>query len=187
MNRNLNVLEIHTDGACSGNQNDENVGGWGAILKYNSNEKELFGGEVNTTNNRMELMALLRAFQAINKPGQNIVVFSDSAYLVRCFNEKWYEKWLQNGWKNTAKKPVENKDLWEQLLPFLAVHTIEFNKVKGHVNLNSKSTNFEKHFEKFIAANGTKFSYEDFIHATEMNNRADALANRGIDLARSGM
>ena len=118
MNRNLNVLEIHTDGACSGNQNDENVGGWGAILKYNSNEKELFGGEVNTTNNRMELMALLRAFQAINKPGQNIVVFSDSAYLVRCFNEKWYEKWLQNGWKNTAKKPVENRDLWEQLLPF---------------------------------------------------------------------
>ena len=115
------ILRIYTDGGCSGNQNEENVGGWGAILEYGPAVKELYGGAVNTTNNRMEMTALLSAFQAIKKGDQSIQVFSDSGYLMDCFRQKWYVNWLKNGWKNAQKKPVENKDLWEQLLPFLLV------------------------------------------------------------------
>jgi ribonuclease HI len=107
-------------------------------------------------------------------------VFSDSSYLTNCFREKWYEKWLRNNWITSSKTPVENKDLWEQLLPYLEKHTIEFYRVKGHVNLKSKSTNLEAVFKKFIEWNGPQFDYDDFLYVTEMNNRADALANQGI-------
>ena len=100
------VLRIYTDGGCSGNQNEENIGGWGAILEFGSAVKELYGGEANTTNNRMEMTALLEAFRAIRKPGQSIQVFSDSSYLMDCFRKKWYENWQANGWKTSQKKPV---------------------------------------------------------------------------------
>ena len=95
----MTVLRIYTDGGCSGNQSDENIGGWGAILEFGENKKELRGGELNTTNNRMEMTALLEAFRALKKEGLEIEIFSDSSYLMNCFREKWYETWRRNGWK----------------------------------------------------------------------------------------
>ena len=178
------ILRIYTDGGCADNQSEENIGGWGAILEYGPAVKELHGGAMNTTNNRMEMTALLEAFRAILKGDQRIQVFSDSSYLMNCFREKWYVKWQQNGWKTAGKKPVENKDLWEQLLPFLKQHDIQFYRVKGHVNLNSEVTDFDKLYEKFCEWNGTEFSFEEFRYITEKNNRADALANIGIDEKR---
>ncbi len=182
--RNDKVLRIYTDGGCSGNQNEENLGGWGAILEYGSAVKELYGGEINTTNNRMEMTALMEAFRAVKKSDQNIQVFSDSSYLMDCFRKKWYENWQKNGWKTAGKKPVANRDLWEGLLPFLEEHDIRFYRVKGHVNLNGKMTDFNKLYEKFCEWNGTEFSYEEFEYITKKNNRADELANMGIDELR---
>ena len=133
----MKTIYIYTDGACSGNQSDLNIGGWGAILEYGEHQKEIFGGEINTTNNRMEMLALLNALKAIKKPGYNISVFSDSSYLVNCFREKWYENW-QKTVGRIKKKDVENRDLWEELLHLISQHQISFYRVKGHVNLNSR-------------------------------------------------
>ena len=182
--RNDGILRIYTDGGCAGNQSEENLGGWGAVLEYGSATKELFGAEENTTNNRMEMTALLEAFRAIKKDEQRIQVFSDSSYLMDCFRKKWYKNWQANGWKTAKKTPVENQDLWQELLPFLEKHDINFYRVKGHVNLNSEVTDFKKLYEKFCEWNGRDFSFEDFKYVTEKNNRADALANQGIDSLR---
>lgn len=182
--KNDRILRIYTDGGCSGNQNDENLGGWGAVMEFGEAVKELYGGERNTTNNRMEMTALLEAFRAIKKDGQEIHVFSDSSYLMDCFRKKWYVNWQRNGWKTASRKPVENQDLWQQLLPYIDRHSISFYRVKGHVNLNSSSTDFGKLYEKFTEWNGAGFSYEDFEYVTEKNNRADELANMGIDSLR---
>lgn len=181
------ILRIYTDGGCSGNQNAENAGGWGAILEFGENKKELFGGELNTTNNRMEMTALLEAFRALKKDKLDIEIFSDSSYLMNCFREKWYEAWQKNGWKTASKKPVENRELWEALLSEVKKHSsLSFYRVKGHVNLNSKTTDFDSLYENFIKWNGTDFAFEDFKYITRMNNRADELANMGIEQARSG-
>jgi ribonuclease HI len=180
----MKAINIYTDGACSGNQHDENIGGWGAILEYGRHQKEIFGGEVNTTNNRMEMLALLRAFQAITKDNMSINVFSDSSYLMNCFREKWYKGWMRNGWKTSKKTDVENRDLWEELIPFIDKHHINFYRVKGHVNLNSKSVNLSALYKKFVEWNGDSFSMDDFTYITEMNNKADELANKGMDLYR---
>jgi ribonuclease HI len=177
----MKIIYIHTDGACSGNQNETNIGGWGAILEYGAHIKELYGGEINTTNNRMEMTALLNALKAINKKEQIISVFSDSSYLMNCFREKWYEKWYRNNWQTAKKTEVENRDLWESLLEIIQQHNISFYRVKGHVNLKSPKTNVNMLYEKFIEWNGSDFSMEDFLSITEKNNRADALANLGID------
>lgn len=178
------ILRIYTDGGCSGNQNSENIGGWGAILEFAGHRKELHGGELNTTNNRMEMTALLQALLAVKKPNQIIHVYSDSSYLMDCFRKKWYVNWQKNGWKNAQKKPVENRALWEALLPFLEVHDLSFFRVKGHVNLNSTSTDMNRLYEKFLEWNGNRFSFEDFKYVTEMNNRADELANIAMDELR---
>lgn len=178
------ILRIYTDGGCAGNQNDENLGGWGAILEFGNAQKELYGSQRNTTNNRMEMTALLEAFKAIKKENQIIHVFSDSSYLMDCFRKKWYVNWQKNGWKNAQKKPVENQDLWKELLPFLDQHEIEFFRVKGHVNLNSENTDVVKLYGKFCEWNGGGFSLDEFKHITEKNNRADELANKGIDELR---
>ena len=174
------ILRMYTDGACSGNQSDENVGGWGAVLEYGEHKKELFGGMVNTTNNRMELTAVIEAFRALKAPNQTIQVFTDSSYVANCFREKWYISWEKNNWRNASKKPVENRELWEELLSLVRQHDVRFFRVKGHVNLASKSTNFDALYEKFLEWNGADFSFEDFKYVTEMNNRADELANEGI-------
>lgn len=178
------ILRIYTDGGCSGNQSKKNIGGWGAILEFAGHSKELYGGEKNTTNNRMEMTALLEALRAVKKENQIIEVYSDSSYLMDCFRKKWYVNWLKNGWQTAAKKPVENRDLWEELLPYLERHTISFYRVKGHVNLASSSVNFDKLYEKFLEWNGSGYSFEEFQYVTEKNNRADELANLGIDEIR---
>jgi ribonuclease HI len=180
----MSYVNIYTDGACSNNQRKDNVGGWGAILEYGGHEKELFGGEANTTNNRMEMTALLAALGALKKTGLHIRVFADSAYLLNCFRSKWYVKWKRNDWKTSKNEAVENRDLWERLLSFLDVHEISFFKVKGHVNPNGAENALRAAYAKFVEWNGPDFSYDEFLGATVMNNRADALAGRGIARVR---
>lgn len=183
----MTILRIYTDGGCSGNQSSENTGGWGAILEFGEHQKELYGGEINTTNNRMELTAVIEAFKALNKDGQTVEVFSDSAYVSNCFREKWYESWEKNKWKNAAKKSVENQDLWKELLALVRRHNVKFYRVKGHVNLSSKSTNFDALYSKFVTWNGSRFTFDDFKYITTMNNRADGLANMGITQIKGEM
>lgn len=132
---------IYCDGACSGNQFKDNTGGWGAILKYGDKIKEIFGGEINTTNQRMELTACIKALEQIKNDGYEVEVFTDSAYLANCMLQKWYVAWQKNGWKNAKKEPVENRDLWEKLLSLTALHKITFHKVTGHSGdeLNEKA------------------------------------------------
>lgn len=180
----MKILNIYTDGACSGNQNKDNIGGWGAILEYGENKKELFGGEINTTNNKMELKAVVMALKALKKEGLYVNIFSDSSYLVECFTKKWYVKWQQNGWKNSQKKPVENKEFWEDILHLISIHnSVNFYRVKGHININNTSE-VNKWFTKFKSWNGSSFTKEDFLYITKMNIRADELANLGIDEAK---
>ena len=120
-------VRIYTDGACSGNPGP---GGWGAVLIYNGRRKEIFGGEVDTTNNRMELMAAIRGIETL-KPGSRVVLVTDSAY-VRDGITEWIHSWKRNGWKTAAKKPVKNEDLWRRLDAALADHEVEWRWVRGH-------------------------------------------------------
>ncbi len=180
----MTILRMYTDGGCSGNQSDENLGGWGCVLEFGQHRKELYGSEANTTNNRMELTAVISGFKALKKENQTIEVFSDSSYVADCFRKKWYVNWQKNGWKNASKKPVENSDLWKELLALTSKHNVTFYRVKGHVNLDSKSTNVDKLYQKFVEWNGSRFSMDDFRYITEMNNKADELANVGIDEIR---
>ncbi len=121
-------IEVYTDGACSGNPGP---GGWGVILSYRGAEKELAGYEPNTTNNRMELTAAIRAMQALTEPCE-IRMYTDSAYLCNAFNQGWINGWVKKNWKTASGKPVENQDLWLELLGFSHTHRITFHKVKGH-------------------------------------------------------
>ena len=183
----MTILRMYTDGGCKGNQSDENVGGWGTILEFGEHQKELCGGEINTTNNRMELTAVIEGFKALKKDGQTVEVFSDSSYVSNCFREKWYVSWEKNNWRNAAKKSVENQDLWKELLALVRKHHVTFYRVKGHVNLASKSTNFDQLYAKFTNWNGERFTYDDFQYITTMNNRADELANLGISRIKGEM
>lgn len=121
------LIEIWTDGACSGNPGP---GGWGALLKAGTHEKELMGGEYETTNNRMELMAAIEALQALKRPSR-VRLHTDSTY-VKDGLTKWIHGWKRNGWKTAAKKPVKNKDLWQALEEACKRHDIEWVWVKGH-------------------------------------------------------
>jgi ribonuclease HI len=120
-------IEIFTDGACSGNPGP---GGWGAILRYRGTEKELNGGEAETTNNRMEMLAAIMALEAIKRPVR-AVVHTDSTYL-RDGITKWIHAWKKRGWKTAAKKPVKNVDLWQRLEAAIEDHEVEWRWVKGH-------------------------------------------------------
>ena len=124
----MKKIDIYTDGACSGNPGK---GGWGAVLVYNGVEKELSGGEDNTTNNRMELMAAIVGLEALTRPCQ-VELYSDSKYLTDAFNQHWIEGWLKRNWKNSAKEPVKNIDLWKRLLKAKEPHQVTFTWVKGH-------------------------------------------------------
>ena len=178
------TIKIYTDGACSGNQFDTNTGGWGTILEYEGRVKELYGGERDTTNNRMELTAFIEAMAALTKINYNIWLFSDSAYLVECMRKRWYEKWLINGWKTAGKKPVENRDLWEKLLARLPDYEFRFFLIKGHIAEGAREETKRKEYDRFVRNNGDGFSYEDFLVIAERNRRADELANLGIEGAR---
>jgi ribonuclease HI len=121
-------VTIYTDGACSGNPGP---GGWGAVLMYGGRRKELSGGERMTTNNRMELVAVIEALRALKQPCA-VTVFSDSAYVVNGFNSGWVDGWIRNGWINSKGQPVENQDLWKTLLGEMKRHRVQYVKVKGH-------------------------------------------------------
>jgi len=139
------VVEIFTDGACRGNPGP---GGWGVIMRYKGREMELYGGEAETTNNRMELTAAIMGLENLKRPCK-VSLTTDSQY-VRLGITDWINNWKKRGWKNAAKKPVKNVDLWQRLDQAAAAHEIEWHWIKGHSG-----------------------------HAE--NERADALANRGID------
>ncbi|KPC53343.1 ribonuclease HI [Amantichitinum ursilacus] len=139
------TLEIYTDGACKGNPGP---GGWGALLRYGAQEKELFGGEAHTTNNRMELMAVIEGLGILTR-ACDAIVYTDSQY-VKNGIESWIHGWKRNGWKTADKKPVKNADLWQRLDTEVARHKVTWRWVKGH-------------------------------SGHELNERADQLANRGVD------
>ena len=126
----MKKVNIYTDGACSGNPGP---GGWGAILEFGPHIKEMSGFMAGTTNNRMELFAAISALGALKEPCE-VDLYSDSAYLVNAFNEHWIDGWKKNGWKNAAKAPVENQDLWFILLAQTKKHHVNFCKVKGHAD-----------------------------------------------------
>ncbi len=144
------MIDIFTDGACSGNPGP---GGWGAILRSGETEKEFFGGALQTTNNRMEMMAVIEALRQLTRPVQ-ARVHTDSQYVQKGISE-WIHGWKRRGWKTADKKPVKNEDLWRALDALAAQHEIEWCWVKGHAG----------HVE---------------------NERADALARRGVEQVRAG-
>lgn len=124
----MKKVEIFTDGACSGNPGP---GGWGAILRFQGREKELFGGEKDTTNNRMELTACIEALKALKEPCE-ILLTTDSQYVVNGIEKGWAQGWKDNGWRKADKKPAQNIDLWGALLLLLSIHKVTFNWIKGH-------------------------------------------------------
>ena len=142
----MSTIEIFTDGACRGNPGP---GGWGALLRYQDNEKELYGGELETTNNRMELTAAIKALQALTRDNCKVRLTTDSVYVKNGITQ-WLAGWKKRNWKTADKKPVKNVDLWQQLDSVASQHEIEWCWVKGH-------------------------------SGHEENERADALANQGID------
>ena len=121
-------VEVFTDGACSGNPGP---GGWGVVLRYGEHEKELSGGEVNTTNNRMELTAAIEGLAAL-KESCRVLLVTDSKYVADGIEKGWAESWRKNGWRKADKKPALNVDLWERLLDLLEKHTVNIKWVKGH-------------------------------------------------------
>lgn len=121
-------VTIYTDGACSGNPGP---GGWGAVLIYGENKKEISGGNKNTTNNIMKITAVIEALKCL-KNECKATVYSDSAYVVNCFNQGWIYNWKKNNWKTSTKGPVKNKELWEELYTLVKKYNVEFVKVKGH-------------------------------------------------------
>lgn len=149
----MDNIIIYCDGGCRGNQNEHNVGGWGAVLQYGEHSKELYGGEKNTTNNIMELTAAIKALEALKTDHIPVAFYIDSAYVVNGMNS-WVNGWIKKGWKTAGGKPVKNQELWMKLNELAGRQkSISFNKVKGH-------------------------------HGVELNERADALANLGMDEAQ---
>ena len=124
----MKTVEIYTDGACSGNPGP---GGWGAVLKYGAHEKELSGGAAETTNNRMELMAVIEALRQLKEPCV-VELYSDSKYVIDALSKGWVYGWRNKGWIKSDKKPALNVDLWETLLTLLAPHEMRYHWVKGH-------------------------------------------------------
>ena len=122
------TVTIYTDGACSGNPGP---GGYGAILMYGQHKKELSGGDPNTTNNRMELMGVITALKALNRPCQ-VNLYTDSQYVVNAIEKGWAKKWQANGWMRNKKDKALNPDLWQSLLNLLEIHQVTFHWVKGH-------------------------------------------------------
>ena len=121
---------IYTDGACSGNPGP---GGWGTILMYNGNKKEISGAKNNTTNNVMELTAALEGLKMLKFPCE-VELYSDSAYLVNSFSQGWIYNWKKNNWKTASKEPVKNKEIWEEIYNLTQIHKVKFIKVKGHAD-----------------------------------------------------
>lgn len=126
--KSMPLVDIYTDGACSGNPGP---GGYGAILVYNGHEKELSGGELNTTNNRMELLAVIVALENLKYPCR-VNVTTDSKYVSDAINKKWLDSWIKQGWKRGKNKEIANVDLWKKLAHLLSIHQVKFHWIKGH-------------------------------------------------------
>ena len=124
----MEEVTIYTDGACSGNPGP---GGWGAILMLGENRKEISGSKKNTTNNVMELSAVIEALKLLKRPCK-VQLYSDSAYVVNAFLQNWISGWLKRDWKNSNKEDVKNKELWQELIELTKIHDVTFHKVKGH-------------------------------------------------------
>lgn len=124
----MDEVIIYTDGACSGNPGP---GGWGAILMYKDSKKEISGGNKNTTNNIMEMTAVIEALKLLKHPCK-VKLYSDSAYVVNAFLQNWTKNWIKNNWKTSDKKDVKNKELWQELIELTKIHNVTFIKVKGH-------------------------------------------------------
>ena len=143
-------VEIFTDGACSGNPGP---GGWGVVLRYGNAEKELSGGEENTTNNRMELTAAIKGLSALKEPCV-VKLVTDSKYVADGINQGWAASWRQNGWRKADKKPAQNIELWEELLNLLDIHDVKIEWVKGHAGhpenerCDALATAFYKNLQK---------------------------------------
>ena len=126
----MKQITIYTDGACSGNPGN---GGWGAVLIYGNHKKEMSDGEANTTNNRMELLAAIKALETLKEPCE-VTLYSDSAYMVNAFLQDWVSSWKNNNFRGSDKKEIKNLDLWKRLLALTQVHKVTFVKVKGHAD-----------------------------------------------------
>lgn len=124
----MKTVIVYTDGACSGNPGP---GGWAAILQYEGHEKVISGGEERTTNNRMEMRAVIEALRSLREPCL-VKIHSDSALIINAFTEGWIPNWIRRGWIKADKKPVENRELWEEMLAAMDPHRVEWIKVKGH-------------------------------------------------------
>ncbi|WP_029895405.1 ribonuclease HI [Desulfohalovibrio reitneri] len=124
----MKEVRVHTDGSCLGNPGP---GGWCALLEYSGSEKELHGGYGRTTNNRMELLAVIEALEALREPCR-VELYTDSQYVQKAITQGWLKGWKRNGWKTAAKKPVKNRDLWTRLDPLLSRHDVQFHWLKGH-------------------------------------------------------
>lgn len=124
----MEKVTIYTDGACSGNPGP---GGWGAVLLYKENRKEISGGNKETTNNIMELTAVIEALKQLKFPCE-VELYSDSAYVVNAFSQGWIYGWIKNNWQTASKEPVKNKEIWQELYDLTKTHKVTFNKVKGH-------------------------------------------------------
>ena len=147
----LSQVTIYTDGACSGNPGP---GGWGAILSSGGRSREISGGEAHTTNNRMELMAVIKSLELLTRPC-DVELYSDSAYVVNAFTQGWIEKWQRTGWTNSAKKEVANKDLWVALIELCKIHKVTFKKVKGHAD-----NEFNNRCDELAVEQSRKFAKE---------------------------
>ena len=121
---------IYTDGACSGNPGP---GGWGAVLIYGENKKEISGGSKDTTNNIMEMTAVIEALKLLKFPCE-VDLYSDSAYIVNCFHKDWISGWIKKNWRTASGEPVKNKELWQELISLTKTHKVTFHKVKGHAD-----------------------------------------------------
>ena len=121
-------VHIYTDGACSGNPGP---GGWGAILIWGEKQKEISGGKASTTNNQMEMQAVIEALNMLKRPCR-VKVFSDSALIINAMTKGWIQNWMRNGWRKADKKPVENRELWQDMIMAMKPHQVEWIKVKGH-------------------------------------------------------
>ena len=143
----MHEVTIYADGACSGNGRGQAPGGWAAIIAHaeSGRSRELSGGELDTTNQRMEILAVIEGLRALTKPC-TVTVRSDSAYVVNCICQGWYRKWRRNGWLNSKKDPVANQDLWELLLDCIEKrgHTVSFEKVQGHADLLGRASSPEE-------------------------------------------
>lgn len=175
------LIEIFTDGACSNNQDKENSGGYGAVLLYEGIEKRISAGEKNTSNNRMELMAVIEALKKLKRKDISIRLYSDSAYIVNCINEKWYVNWRKNGWKTSAKEPVLNKELWGELLTlYESFKEIRIIKIKGHINYNNESS-LKAAYSKLKPEEKVGLGLSEYKRLLSYNAIADKLATEAAN------